>query len=118
MTRTPCSLTTAAAKTPDRSGPDGGRGARPPCGTAPGGLAFRRVALGVRVRGGLISRGRANDMRSLIASISSTLSKPRSASQVSTPSTSSSGTDAPLDTPTVLTPSSQRSSISVASSTR
>jgi hypothetical protein len=43
---------------------------------------------------------------------------PQSASLASTPSTSSSGTEAPLVTPTVVTPSSQRSSTSPASSTR
>ena len=44
--------------------------------------------------------------------------EPELASLASTEATSSSGTDAPLVTPTVVTPSSQRSSTSPASSTR
>ena len=48
----------------------------------------------------------------------STSPYPRSASQVSTSVTRISGTEAPLDRPTVVTPSSQASSIAPASSTR
>ena len=51
-------------------------------------------------------------MRSLTASTSSTSPNPCAASLASTPVTSSSGTEAPLVTPTVDAPSSQPSSIS------
>jgi hypothetical protein len=57
-------------------------------------------------------------MSSATASTSSTVPNPYPASLPSTAVTSSSGTEAPLVTPTVATPSSQRSSISPASSTR
>ncbi len=57
-------------------------------------------------------------MSSGTASTSSTAPNPQLASLPSTAATSSSGTEAPLVTPTVVTPSSQRSSTSPASSTR
>jgi hypothetical protein len=57
-------------------------------------------------------------MSSGTASTSSTAPNPQLASLPSTAVTSSSGTEAPLVTPTVVTSSSQRSSISPASSTR
>ena len=57
-------------------------------------------------------------MCSSTASTSSTESNPQSASLPSTEVTSSSGTEAPLVTPTVVTPFSQASSTSPASSTR
>ncbi|MBA8948508.1 hypothetical protein HNR61_000106 [Actinomadura namibiensis] len=57
------------------------------------------------------SCGRAKRMDSFTDSTSWTSAKPRSASHASTPWTSSSGTDAPEVTPTVVTPSSQDSSI-------
>jgi Domain of unknown function (DUF6542) len=64
------------------------------------------------------SRGSWKDIFSLTASTSSTAPKPSAASFSSTPATRSSGTEAPLVTPTVVASSSQRSSISPASSTR
>src|SRR6266566_6541407 len=76
-----------------------------PRGTAPG--SSRRS-----------SRGKAKVSRSSAASTSSTSPKPRSASQASTSVTRISGTDAPLDSPTVRTPSSHRSSTAALSSTR
>lgn len=64
------------------------------------------------------SRGSWNAIRSLTASTSSTSLNPSPASFSSTPLTSSSGTEAPLVTPTVPALSSHRSSTSLASSTR
>src|SRR5690348_3614326 len=64
------------------------------------------------------SCGRANCIRSGTASTSSTWSKPLSASRASMPSTRPSGTDAPLVSPTVLTPSSHSGRSADASSTR
>lgn len=64
------------------------------------------------------SRGSWNVMRSLTASTSSTCSNPSAASLPSTPATRSSGTEAPLVTPTVAASASHLSSISTASSTR
>ena len=58
------------------------------------------------------SRGRVNVIFSSTASTSSTVPKPQLASLPSTAATSSSGTEAPLVTPTVVTPSSQPSSTS------
>ncbi|CEI30477.1 Protein of unknown function [Propionibacterium freudenreichii] len=64
------------------------------------------------------SGGRAKLSDSSTRRSSSARGYPNCASRAITPSTSSSGTDAPLVTPTVLTPSNQSGSISSALSTR
>ena len=68
--------------------------------------------LPARARCGRSSRGSENVRLSSAVVTSSTSSQPRSARWSSTPRTSTSGTEAPLVTPTVPTPSSQPSSIS------
>jgi uncharacterized protein DUF6542 len=66
----------------------------------------------------LRSRGSAKAIRSGTASTSRTSPKPNAARRSSTPVTSSSGTDAPLVSPTVVAPASQAGSSDPASSTR
>ena len=72
---------------------------------------FRLVTQREHHRAGRSSRGRANVSVSSAVVSSSTSAHPRSARCSRTPRTSTSGTDAPLVTPTVATPSSQASSI-------
>src|SRR5690606_22980575 len=69
-------------------------------------------------RSGRSYRGRETTMASSAARTISTSSKPRCASHSRTSSPSPSGTEAPEVRPTVVTPSSQLSSISAAKSTR
>ena len=83
-------------------------------------VQYETIQRGAGQRGAVrrSSGGGAKTSRSSTASTSSTVPNPCSARYSSTPATSSSGTEAPLVSPTVATPSSQAGSIAVASSTR